>query len=324
MTNSYNLDAIIDDLVSFDSYRNFEQNISLFLIALNKKETQIYKQESDDNTKNILFNSLKLGLEESSFKNREVINYDVITSKKNSHELVTVSDYPNIARKLDELNDENKHLTSNSGMDETNFRYYMVSLKTAKHSYKIFGNFDNIFKLKKKFLFGNLTNSKVKLSNSNNVVGFNKKISLLVIDDQYILINQATLMFESIFRMDTLFCSQAINILENNTKIRSVISDETLDNLFEKIKTGKRIAARFIKVTEDSERLKKTIDNIYRIEEIIDDENHIFHDKVKDVVYSDGKLSIPKGKEGQLLNAISDAFYHAVFSETDNVDGSRI
>lgn len=71
-----------------------------FLLALNKKETQIYKQESDDNTKNILFNSLKLGLEKSSFKNREVINYDVITSKKNSHELVTVSDYPMIIRIL--------------------------------------------------------------------------------------------------------------------------------------------------------------------------------------------------------------------------------
>ena len=68
----------------------------------------------------------------------------------------------------------------------------------------------------------------------------------------------------------------------------------------------------------------KTIDNINRIKQIIDDENHIFHDEVKDVVYSDRKLSVPKGKEVQLLNAISDAFYRAVFSETDNVDGSRI
>lgn len=66
-------------------------------------------------------------------------------------------------------------------MDETNFRYYMVSLKTAKHSYKIFGNFDNIFKLKKKFLFGNLTNSKVKLSNSNNVLGLIKKYHCLLL-----------------------------------------------------------------------------------------------------------------------------------------------
>lgn len=33
MTNSYNLDDIIDDLVSFDSYRNFEQNISLFFVS---------------------------------------------------------------------------------------------------------------------------------------------------------------------------------------------------------------------------------------------------------------------------------------------------
>lgn len=42
------------------------------------------------------------------------------------------------------------------------------------------------------------------------------------------------------------------------------------------------------------------------------------------MVYKDGKLSVPEGEEVQLLNAISDAFYQAIFSETVNVDETRM
>ncbi|HEM5142613.1 TPA: hypothetical protein U1272_002069, partial [Streptococcus suis] len=154
--------------------------------------------------------------------------------------------------------------------------------------------------------------------------GFSKKIELLVVDDKYILINQAEAKFESVFKMNALFSGQATKILEDNEKIKSIFSDTTRNKLIDKVKSGKRMATRLIKITSDIDRFNKTVDNIKKIEEIIKDDTHTFYDKVKDVVYFEGQLTVPDGKEVQLLNAISDAFYHAIFSETDNVDESRM
>lgn len=45
---------------------------------------------------------------------------------------------------------------------------------------------------------------------------------------------------------------------------------------------------------------------------------------MKDIVFENGKLSVVQGKEIQLLDAISDAFYHTIIFETENVDETRI
>ncbi|MCQ9225808.1 hypothetical protein [Streptococcus suis] len=320
----FDLNEVISDLVSLDQQQSFEQKIEIFLLVVKKKENEIYKQESDNRTKRVLFESLKSELEKSRFKNREVMAYDAVFSKKNTHELVNVGDYENIAIKLEEFNDENKYLTSTHGMNEKKFHMYMISLKTDNHNYKVFGNFSNVLELKKKFIFGNFSDSRIEFSDSNNIVGFSKKIELLVVDDKYILINQAEAKFESVFKMNALFSGQATKILEDNEKIKSIFSDTTRNKLIDKVKSGKRMATRLIKITSDIDRFNKTVDNIKKIEEIIKDDTHTFYDKVKDVVYFEGQLTVPDGKEVQLLNAISDAFYHAIFSETDNVDESRM
>ncbi|HEM4953454.1 TPA: hypothetical protein U1151_001607 [Streptococcus suis] len=320
----FDLNEVISDLVSLEQQQSFEQKIEIFLLVVKKKENEIYKQESDNRTKRVLFESLKSELEKSRFKNREVMAYDAVFSKKNTHELVNVGDYENIATKLEEFNDENKYLTSTHGMNEKKFHMYMISLKTDNHNYKIFGNFSNVLELKKKFIFGNFSDSRIEFSDSNNIVGFSKKIELLVVDDKYILINQAEAKFESVFKMNALFSGQATKILEDNEKIKSIFSDTTRNKLIDKVKSGKRMATRLIKITSDIDRFNKTVDNIKKIEEIIKDDTHTFYDKVKDVVYFEGQLTVPDGKEVQLLNAISDAFYHAIFSETDNVDESRM
>lgn len=322
--SGFDLNDIISDLVSLDQQQSFEQKIEIFLLVVKKKENEIYKQESDNKTKRVLFESLKSELEKSRFKNREVMAYDAVLSKKNTHELVNVGDYENIATKLEEFNDENKYLTSTHGMNEKKFHMYMISLKTDNHNYKVFGNFSNVLELKKKYIFGNFSDSKIQFSDSDSIVGFSKKIELLVVDDEYILINQAEAKFESVFNMNALFSDKATKILEDNEKIKSVFSTETVAKLTEKVRSGKRMATRLIKITSDTERFNKTIDNIQKIEEIITVNTHPFYDKVKDITYSNGKLSVPDGKEVQLLNAISDAFYHAIFSETDNVDESRM
>ena len=320
----FDLNEIISDLVSLNQQQSFEQKIEIFLLVVKKKENEIYKQESDNRTKRVLFESLKSELEKSRFKNREVMAYDAVFSKKNTHELVNVGDYENIATKLEEFNDENNYLTSTHGMNEKKFHMYMISLKTDNHKYKVFGNFSNVLELKKKFIIGNFSDSRIEFSDSNNIVGFSKKIELLVVDDKYILINQAEAKFESVFKMNALFSGQATKILEDNEKIKSIFSDTTRNKLIDKVKSGKRMATRLIKITSDIDRFNKTVDNIKKIEEIIKDDTHAFYDKVKDVVYFEGQLTVPDGKEVQLLNAISDAFYHAIFSETDNVDKSRL
>ncbi|HEM4090501.1 TPA: hypothetical protein U1W06_001507, partial [Streptococcus suis] len=98
----FDLNEVISDLVSLDQQQSFEQKIEIFLLVVKKKENEIYKQESDNRTKRVLFESLKSELEKSRFKNREVMAYDAVFSKKNTHELVNVGDYENIATKLEE------------------------------------------------------------------------------------------------------------------------------------------------------------------------------------------------------------------------------
>lgn len=322
--SEFNLANVISDIISFGNEKNFVQNMKIFLIRMTKSKNEIYKLETDDKTKELLFSSLKKELDKNTFKNRDIMNYDVLITKKNTHELVDVHQYENIEKALSDFDDENKYLVTTKGLDETKFTMYMISLKTPNASYKIFSKFSNVFELSKKYLFGNLKDSTFKLSEKDNVIGFNKKIELLVVDDKYVLINAAEAKFDSLFKMNALFSTKASEILENNSKIKSIFDEVTIGVLKEKVKSGKRIASRLIKITSDEDRFNKTIDNISKIEEIINDKNHKFHNKVKDVVYKDGKLSVPKGEEVQLLNAISDAFYQAIFSEIVNVDETRM
>jgi len=319
----FNLQDIITNIKDMDEAANFEQYIGIFLIRLRKNDNEIYKQESSDKTKRILFNALKKSLIQSQFINRDVVPYDPIVNKKNTHELVTVSDFQNITKMLNKFNDETQHLISTNGMNESKFHLYMVTLTCKKLTYKIFGSFSNVLALQKKYLLGNFTDSTIKFTDKNNIFGFSKKIDLLVVNDTYILINQAESKFESVFKMNKLFSNQAQKIIENNEKIKQVFSSETRNKLVQKVSSGKRMASRLIKITSDEDRFNETIDNIAKIQEIISDKENKFYSKVKDVKFENGKLSVREGQEIQLLNAISDAPYHADISQMENVDGSR-
>ena len=320
----FNLIDTIANIASLKGVSNYQQNIEVFLIKVTKSDNEVYKQEADDQTKEILFSALVQELESSRFKNREVIAYDTVISNKNTHELVSVSDFPNIREMLNKFNESNQHLISTKSLDETQFHYYLVTLKGREHTYKVIGSFSNILQLQKKFLFGNFTDSKIDFTKQNSVFGFSKKIDLLVVDDEFVVVNQAESKFESIFKMNELFSSVAEEILNNNERISQVFSEETRQRLIKKVRKGKRMATRLIKITSDVDRFNKTIENISKLQDIIADEKHKFHNRVKDVVLNEGQLSVEDGKEIQLLDAISDAFYQAVISETENVDESRM
>lgn len=126
----------------------------------------------------------------------------------------------------------------------------MSSLTSNNHSYKVFGSFSNVLELQKKYLIGQFvnptgkfTNTNIEFKDNNNVFGFNKKIEMLVVDDKYVLINQATSKFESLFKMNQLFSYQATLILKENEKIKQVFSEETREILIEKVSAGKRMVA---------------------------------------------------------------------------------
>ena len=56
---------------------------------------------------------------------------------------------------------------------------------------KFIGSFVNAFQLEKKWIIGNFTDNKINLRNQNNLFGLNKKIDLMIVNDDKILINQA-------------------------------------------------------------------------------------------------------------------------------------
>ncbi|MFK4954802.1 hypothetical protein [Lactococcus garvieae] len=322
--NDFDLKNIVLQLEDFGTAENFQQNMKIFLLRVTKAKTDIYKQEADAETKKILLETILKNAHENSFENREIIGYDSVNSKKNTHELVKVSSYQNISDMLAKFNDENQQFTSTSGMNESKFHSWLVSVNFNGHSYKVIGNYLNTLELEKKFLFGNFTDTKIDFSKSSSVFGFGKKIDLLIVDDEYVLINQAETKFENIFKMNKLFSEEATKILLNNEQIGNIFSKETREKLIEKVKNGKRMATRLISIVSDADTFRKTVEHISKITEITDDATHKFYEQVKDVKYENGQLSVEDGLEIQLINAISDAFVKAFISETERVDKTRL
>lgn len=316
----FDLEKVVTDICTISEV----QNVKVFLIKVTKTKSEIYKQEADDDTKKILLDSIKMSLQSTAFKNREIMEYDSVISKKNTHELVDVSLYENISNMLSEFNDEKKHILTTKGLDESKFHLYMISVKNDNSEYKIIGQFTNVLELSKKFLFGNFTNNKINITEKNNVIGFSKKIDLLVINDEIIVINQAEAKFESLFKMNKLFSEEAISILKNNEKIKVIFDKSVREKLIEKVGSGKRMASRLIKIVADEERFNQTVENISEIIEITSDPTDKFYSQIKDVHFEDGKLSVIDGQEIQLINAISDAPYTARISKTLNTDEARM
>lgn len=325
--NCFDLEKIIDDIVSIEKESDYDKRIEIFLIALKKTSNEIYKVECDSASKKVLFDSLKSELNKSYFKNREVIDYDVINNKKNTHELVRIRDYKNIADELKKIDDEENQLASTKGKTGEDFSLYMVSIHTQGNTYKLFGSFSGILKLKKKYLFGaisigNMDDSKISFKKYDDVTGFNKKIDLLIINNQFLLINQAQAKFENLFKMDSFFSKIAVERFKSNYNLKKIFSDNTKKKLISKLKTRKTLARKFIKITNDKKRFDLTLKNIDRFEEIR--KNKEFSSKVENVHYENGQLTADSGKESQLIDALSDSSYTADVSNVRSIDKTRI
>ncbi|WDT83070.1 hypothetical protein OUO18_05335 [Streptococcus thermophilus] len=78
-------------------------------------------------------------------------------------------------------------------------------------------------------LIGNFTDSKIKLRERNNLFGLNKKIDLMIVNDEKILINQAESKFDSIFGMNKKFAEQATEILDTDANIKTIFEQASID-----------------------------------------------------------------------------------------------
>lgn len=313
-------------LETFLNNRNFDQYIKVFLLKVDKNDVTLYKQEANKTTKEVLLKSMLESMEQTTFCNREIKEYDPVVTSKNVHEQVSVSSYDNIQAMIDKFNDESKHLVNTSSETEKTLHHYMITIENNSGiNVKFIGSFVNIFQLKKKFLIGNFTDSEIRLNNANNMIGFNKKIDLLVVNDEEILINQAESKFDSIFRMNAKFAEQATYYLNNDQGIQQIFSVDAVTYLKNKVLSGKRIATRLNKIVSDRARFQKTVENIHKIQTILDDPEHTFHKKISDVRLENGKLTIDdESKCDQIINAISDAFVKAFISEVETVEEGRM
>lgn len=318
--NKFDLKKAIKDIKSHENNKNFFDKMEVFLIRITKEGNEIYKNNCDNKTKKVLFDMLRKEVDQ--LENRKIISYDILISKKNTLESVTTNDYPNIVKELNNFDDENCILPNTNGLTEIDFNLYMVKLK-ANDNYKIFGSFTGILKLKKKFIFGNFTGSKITFSESNNLIGFGKKIEMMVVNNQFILINQAETKFENLFKMKQRFSEQAVKILDENKELKNLFSEETRKRLKKTVNGHTTLATKLIKYTSDKNRFHKTVSNISRIQKIISKKKNVYHDKIKDVKYKNGQLTVKKGKEGQLIYALSDSLYTAYLSNTESIDKAR-
>lgn len=303
-----------------------DKYVKIFLIKITKKGIDLYKQEADQETKKTLLKSIVESMEQPSFHKRDIKPYDPVITYKNVHEQVEVSEYENIKSVISQFNDEQQHLLSTSCETEKTLHNYLIEIKKdGLINLKFIGSFINAFQLEKKMLFGNFTDSTIKLREQDNLFGLNKKIDLMIVDDERILINQAESKFDSIFGMNKKFAEQATDILNNNKNIRDIFEPASINFLKSKVKSGKRLATRLIKIVSDTNRFMETVKHIDKIEIIKNNPTHKFYKEIENVTFSNGKLSITDKKNCvQLVNAISDALVTAYISEVETVEEGRM
>ena len=124
--------------------------------------------------------------------------------------------------------------------------------------------------------------------------------------------------------MDLFYEKIAIQELVNKSELKKVFDTSTRKRLKPKVKNGKRLARRLIKIVSDKHRLEKTVQNIDKLQPFIDDESHPLHSKVQDIILQNGKITVKEAKESQLLNSISDSFYRAIISGESDIDNTRM
>lgn len=123
--------------------------------------------------------------------------YDPIVSRKISIEAVLVKGFSNVTEIIRQMN--NKWLPSTKGLSEIDFQYYLVKIEFNDLKIIVIGSFTSVYRIKRKMLISNFNVNIFKLNEYDLIIGFNRKIDFIIINDEYIFLNIASAKFDSLF-----------------------------------------------------------------------------------------------------------------------------
>ena len=323
MDNTIKIKELSDRFNEFSKRPDFDEYMSLYLLNTRSDPTAIYEVETDKEIKETLFDIISSQYDSKRFQDKVIEAYDPVMMKSDTHQHLLANQYDSIWTVVNLLINKSQINHTSKGVLVEHFSDYMVEFSIDSETYHAFGSVASVAKMKKFGVFGNLTNNKLKSINKDGVVGLNRQIDVLVIGKQDILIHGSQ-GFERVFELKNLFSEEAKQTL-NSSDFRKYITKDVLDNLRKIVDNGGRIARRLTKLRNDEERLEDFFANIDKLTQIVGNPQHKNFKKFDAVTYEpkSQKLSVPAGKEEQLLNIITDANYRAEVSGHIGYDEGR-
>ncbi|MDR3240592.1 MAG: DUF4868 domain-containing protein [Lactobacillaceae bacterium] len=323
MTNDIKISEISGKINKFVETLNYQQNVKLYLLRTRAAPTEIYQIQANDDVKSTVMEIIQSQYDSRRFQDKPIAEYDPVIEKNDTHKIISASQYPTIQEIVKALIDKNELNQTTAGKSETEFSDYMVEFEMEGERYTAIGSFGTVLKTQKFKWFGNLTDNKLKKLDKNGMVGLNSKIDSLIIGDATILIHGVQ-GFERVFELKALFSKEAKKTL-NTTDFQKYISQDVLTRLESQTNNGGRLARRLTKLRNNQTRLDDFFKNINKVSEIVGNKDHPNFKKFADVIYDTKNkiLSVPNGKEEQMLNVLSDANYSAQVSGHIGYDESR-
>ncbi|WP_261806794.1 DUF4868 domain-containing protein [Lapidilactobacillus luobeiensis] len=318
-----NLEDLSRTFNSFVKQDTFDQNISLYLLNTRSDPTEIYQIEADSNIKTRIFSIITDQYDSRRFQEKEITDYDPVVTKNDTHQQLLATQYDSVWSVVSALTNKPELNHTSKGVPEERFSDYMVEFSINGVIYHAIGSFSSISKMRKIGIFANFNNNKLKQLKKDGFVGLNSRIDTLEIGGQNILIHGSQ-GFERVFELKKLFSKEAKRTLESENFIGHV-TKESLDNMGKTVTNGGRIARRLTKLRNDESRLNDFFVHIDKVNDIVGNQNYKNFKKFDSVAYDSKtkKLSVPAGKEEQLLNIISDGNYRAEVSGHVGYDEGR-
>lgn len=321
--NEISLKELSEKFEKFMQQANFEEKVAVYLLRTRATPTQVIKLEADNSVKNQLFHLICAQYHRPNFQEKSIVPYDPVVEKNETHKLIYADSYEVVQQTVAEILDENHILHSTNGWDESQFSDYMIQFVIDGIKYSAIGGFSTVKKIKKLGVFGNLTDNRLKNVSKEGIVGLNGEIHSVIIDSSEILVHGVQ-GFERVFELKKVFSSEAKRTLDE-PYFKKYVSGDVIDQLIQHVGTGGRMARRLTKLRNDPSRNTDFFRHMSTVKKILANPNHPNKGKFPDVIIDvkTGMLYVPRGKEEQLINLISDGSYIAEVSEHAGYDEAR-
>ncbi|WP_237195700.1 hypothetical protein [Rothia nasimurium] len=342
------INKVIDDIQHFEaSEKKWYTFISIsFIQSTLKSENRIYRMDANKKTKKLILGNILHGLEKN-FKNKEQRPFSLKYTNKNCLTSFNPDKFPSTKDLLKSIQSQKNSLRNITDDQLKKVDLYSVTITIPKQSndddseemkYTFVSRFENFYALQKKLFVGQISGNNISISQKDSLIGFNPKIEMVFENANEIIINNSEAKFDSLLKMDSIIKVESKKKFNDNENFKRIFSDDSMSSISEKISKSKRYSSWILRIADDEERLQKTIDNIYKIQDILTDPNNEFNKLICDIElqsFSDNanpeksetsyKIVLKEGgNPDHLLNAISDAFYLALISGVSRTDDARL